>query len=284
MHKNNLHIQDYNFQKLCSEYPQLKEFVFTNKYEKKTINFAYPKAVKALNTALLKTYYNINYWSFSDDSLCPPIPSRVDYIHQLNDLLNESGITQNIKILDIGSGASCIYPLLGNAVNNWKFIGTEIDNNSLNSAQKIINENNLNESIKLRFQSDKSNILNDIIIGDDMFSASMCNPPFYSSQEEANESNNRKMKGLGIDSSIRNFSGSQNELWYEGGEKAFLHNYLYQSSLFKTQCHWFTSLVSKTENVQPMYDSLKKLNTTQIETKSIKLGNKITRIVAWSFM
>jgi 23S rRNA (adenine1618-N6)-methyltransferase len=284
MHKNNLHNGDYDFPELCVEYPQLKEFVFKNKYDKHTINFAYPKAVKALNTALLKAYYNIDYWSFSDDSLCPPIPSRVDYIHQLNDLLIESGITKDVKVLDIGCGASCIYPLLGNAVNNWKFVGTEIDNNSLNSAQKIINENNLNEHIKLRFQSDKSNILNDIITENDSFSASMCNPPFYSSQEEADESNDRKMKGLGIDSSVRNFSGSQNELWYEGGEKAFLHNYLYQSSLFKTQCHWFTSLVSKTENVQPMYDSLRKLKATQIQTKSIKIGNKITRIVAWSFM
>lgn len=284
MHKNNLHLNDYDFPKLCAEHPQLNEFVFTNKYDKQTINFAYPKAVKALNTALLKTYYNINYWSFSDDSLCPPIPSRVDYIHHINDLLIESGITENVKILDIGCGASCIYPLLGNSVYNWDFIGTEIDNNSLNSAQKIINENNLNESIKLKFQSDKSNVLIDVISENDMFAASMCNPPFYSSQEEANESNSRKMKGLGIDSSVRNFSGSQNELWYEGGEKAFLHNYLYQSSLFKTQCHWFTSLVSKTENVQPMYDSLRKLNATQVQTKTIKTGNKLTRIVAWSFM
>ena len=284
MHKNNLHIQDYDFPKLSAEHPQLKEFVFISKHNKQTINFAYPKAVKTLNTALLKTYYTIKYWGFSDDSLCPPIPSRVDYIHQLNDLLIESGITKDVKILDIGSGASCIYPLLGNAVNNWTFIGTEVDNNSLNSAQKIINKNNLSESIKLRFQIDKSNILTDIIAKDDSFSASMCNPPFYSSQEEANESNKRKMKGLGIDLPVRNFSGSQNELWYEGGEKAFLHNYLYQSSLFKTQCHWFTSLVSKKENVQSMYDSLEKLHATQIQTKSITVGNKITRIVAWSFM
>lgn len=283
MHRNNLHNQDYDFPKLCAEHPQLNEFVFTNKYNKLTINFAYPQAVKALNTALIKTHYNINYWLFSDENLCPPIPSRVDYIHHLNDLLIESKL-ENSTILDIGTGATCIYPLLGNSVYGWDFVATDIDKNTLNNAQKIINHNKLNKQITLRYQNNKVNILHNVIEKNDVFAASMCNPPFYSSEQDAIEANNRKLKGLGITSTTRNFSGISNELWYEGGEKAFLHNYIYQSSKFKNNCHWFTSLVSKKDNIKNLKNSLEKLNATDIKIIPMQQGNKITRILAWTYV
>jgi len=284
MHQNNLHLDEYDFPKLCEKYPPLKEFIFTNEHGVETVNFAFPQAVKAVNTALLKTYYGINYWVFSDENLCPPIPGRSDYIHYLNDLLNEAGIIKNINILDIGVGATCIYPLLGHSLYNWNFVGTDIDDNSLYSAQKIISENNLDKYIRLRKQENKSKILDGIFYPDDKFSASMCNPPFYASEYEAYEANLRKLKGLGIIETARNFSGSQNELWYEGGEKAFLHNYLYQSTFFKHQCYWFTSLVSKKDNVESIYDSLNMLNATEIRTIDMHQGHKFSRIVAWTFL
>lgn len=284
MHKNNLHNEDYDFPKLCAVHPQLKEFVFTNKYEKQTINFAYPQAVKIFNTALLKTYYNIKYWNFSDENLCPPIPSRVDYIHNLNDLLNENEITSNPKILDIGTGATCIYPILGNSVYNWEFVGTEIDKKSMISAQKIIDNNNLNKVISLRLQPKKTNILYKIIRNDDFFDAAMCNPPFYSSKEEADDASQRKLKGLGLESIDRNFSGMSNELWYEGGEKAFIHSYIHQSTNYKKNCRWFTTLVSKKENVSGITKSLEKIQVTDMKIIQMKHGNKVTRIIAWTFM
>ena len=107
---------------------------------------------------------------------------------------------------------------------------------------------------------------------------------FYASQYEAVEANARKLKGLGIETTKRNFGGSQNELWYKGGEKAFLHNYLYQSSLFKTNCFWYTSLVSKKENVESMIASLTKLGASEIKTIPMHQGNKVTRVVAWTFL
>ena len=284
MHKNNLHIEEYDFPKLSKVYPPLKEFLFLNEHNVQTVNFGFPKAVKAVNTALLMTYYNIKFWQFSDLNLCPPIPGRSDYMHYLNDILAYDFITKNIKILDIGVGATCIYPIIGNALFDWKFVGVDIDIDSIHSSQKIIDKNNLKGAIKLRHQSNKENILHGIFKEDDFFDACMCNPPFYSSKLDAAEANNRKLKGLGIKNDGRNFSGNANELWYEGGEKAFLHNYLYQSSTYKKQCYWFTSLVSKKENVESMYDSLNKLDATEIKTIEMSQGNKISRIVAWTFL
>ncbi len=286
LHSNNKHKNGYNFNDLCEVYPDLKEFVFVNQYGTDTIDFANPKAVKAINTALLFKYYNLTFWDFPDDNLCPPIPGRVDYIHYLADLLNASGIHENVKVLDIGIGANCIYPLLGNAEYNWQFIGTDIDKKSLDRAQIILKKNNLIEFIQLKQQTDSTQIFKGIISESDKFSATICNPPFYRSQEDAMQANARKLEGLGNrdDVKTRNFSGKQQELWYKGGEKAFIHTYLYESSMFKTNCFWYSTLVSKKENAESMYSSLKKLGATDIKTIPMHQGNKVTRIVAWTFL
>ena len=286
LHPNNKHNKGYNFTELYEAFPPLKAFVFVNAYGTETIDFANQKAVKSLNTALLFKDYKVKFWEFPDDNLCPPIPGRVDYIHYLNDLLKTSGIAENAKVLDIGTGANCIYPLLGNAVYGWQFTGTDIDQKSLEVAQLIVNKNGLEQSIKFLKQAHSSQVLKGILGEDDQFSVAMCNPPFYGSQEEAMQANTRKLTGLGNenDANLRNFGGKQQELWYKGGEKAFLHTYLYESSMFKTQCFWYSSLVSKKENVEGMVDSLNKLKATDIKIIPMHQGNKITRIVAWTFL
>ena len=284
LHPKNIHNEGYHFSELIEIYPDLKEFVFVNNYGSETIDFANPDAVKKMNRALLMKYYNISFWDFPDDNLCPPVPGRVDYIHHLADLLKASGINENAKIIDVGVGANCIYPLLGNAVYDWHFIGTDIDKKSIDRAEKILKKNKLTEFIQLKQQKDAAQIFQGILNENDKFSATMCNPPFFRSQEEAMEANARKLEGLGNIEKTRNFSGKQQELWYKGGEKAFIHTYLYESSMFKTQCFWYTSLVSKKENVQSMYDSLTKLGATEIKTIPMHQGNKVTRIVAWTFL
>ncbi|RMZ51117.1 23S rRNA (adenine(1618)-N(6))-methyltransferase RlmF [Flavobacteriaceae bacterium PRS1] len=285
MYKNNIHNSGYDFLKLCEVYPQLKAFVFENKYKTQTIDFANPEAVKNLNTALLFTHYNIKYWEFPEANLCPPIPGRVEYIHQLENLLKSSGINNNITVLDIGTGATCIYPLLGHQVYDWNFIATDIDTGSIEQAEKNIDKNELYAKIQLRYQEDKSQIFKGILKPTDTFSASICNPPFFRSEAEMMQATSKKLKGLGKNGeSLRNFSGKFNELCYKGGEKAFVHTYLYESSLFKTTCFWYTTLVSKKENVKSIYVSLNKLGATEIKTIPMQLGNKTSRIVAWTFL
>lgn len=284
-HKKNKHKSGYDLDALIEFYPDLAPFVFINAHGIKTIDFANPKGVKALNTALLFKYYTINFWEFPDSNLCPPIPGRVDYIHHLFDLLQKENIKGDISILDIGTGASCIYPILGYAEYNWRFVGTDIDKTSLKTAQNIIAKNGLEHAVELRFQNDALQILKGVVNENDSFSIAMCNPPFYKSEADALESNAKKLKGLNKENtSVRNFSGTHNELWYTGGEKAFLHNYLYESSLFKNQCQWFTSLVSKKDLVKGMQTSLKKLGAKQVKVINMGQGNKLSRIVAWTFI
>jgi len=286
LHKNNKHQKGYDFKVLTHAVTELTPFVFENQYGITTIDFGNPKAVKTLNQAILKSYYDIDYWEFSDQNLCPPIPGRVDYIHHLADLLKVLRLKSPIKALDLGTGATCIYPLLGHSEYNWSFVATDIDTIALKNAQIIINKNNLSGRIEFRLQSHKTQILKGILKSSDRFTVSMCNPPFFKSEQDALAATMRKLSGLGKAQTqpIRNFSGTAHELWYEGGEKAFLHTYLYESSLFKTNCFWYTSLVSNKDLVKSMQKSLKKLGATDVKVINMQLGNKISRVVAWTFL
>lgn len=271
---------------LTTHYEALKPYVFINDFRTQTIDFSNPEAVKALNTALLYTYYDVKFWEFPDENLCPPIPSRADYMHHLADLLRRSHLETDVHVLDVGTGASCIYPLLGHALYNWNFVGTDVDEKSFQIAQKIIDKNNLGDAIALRFQNDYQHILKGILKPSDKFTAAVCNPPFFKSQTDALEATKTKLKGLGRESDkvVRNFSGTPTELCYAGGEKAFLHNYLYESSQYKQQCFWFTSLVSNVSHVKSMEASLKKLGATAFQVLDMIQGNKVSRVVAWSFL
>lgn len=278
LHENNKHNNGYDFKFLKEKYPKITEFVI-EKFDKETIDFSDPLAVKEFNKALLTAHYNIKHWNFSDDNLCPPIPGRVDYIHHLADLI---GKDEGVKVLDIGTGASCVYPLLGTAEYNWDFVATDIDLDSLDFAQDIIDDNDLDAKIKLRQQFTEEHVLKGIIEEGDSFTVTMCNPPFYKSAEEARGANRRKTRNLG-NNAVRNFAGNSNELWYVGGEKAFLHTYLYESSLQPTVSKWFTSLVSKKENVKSLEKSAEKLKVAEYKVIPMSQGNKVTRIVCWRF-
>jgi 23S rRNA (adenine1618-N6)-methyltransferase len=282
LHPRNKHKNGYNFDVLTKHNKNIASLITKNDYGTVTIDFSDPKAVKELNITLLEVHYGIQKWNFPDENLCPPIPGRVDYIHYVSDLLAESSITDKITILDIGTGATCIYPLLGAKEYDWNFVATDIDLDSLHIAQDIITDNNFDAKIILRQQFDEANILRGIIEKGDSFSAVICNPPFYKSETEAKGANARKSRNLGTNA-VRNFAGNNNELWYPGGEKAFLHNYLYQSSLYKDTSVWFTSLVSKKETIKSLQKSGEKLKVKEMKVIPMHQGNKVTRIVAWRF-
>jgi 23S rRNA (adenine1618-N6)-methyltransferase len=278
LHPRNKHIKGYDFNELVLTNRRLNAYLFENKFKVRSIDFSNPKAVKELNRSLLRHHYGIHFWDFPDENLCPPIPGRVDYIHHLSDLTEN----EKVHVLDIGTGATCIYPLLGVSEYGWTFVGTDVDRDSLVSAQKIIDKNNLNDSIALRFQKDNQHILQGVLEEKDRFDLTMCNPPFYKSEAEARGANARKSRNLG-NATVRNFSGNSHELWYKGGEKAFLHTYLYESSLQPEASKWFTSLVSKKENVESLKTSAEKLGAKKFQVIPMNQGNKVTRIVAWQF-
>ena len=193
-----------------------------------------------------------------------------------------------IKCLDIGTGASCIYPILGVTEYNWRFIVTDIDLKSIDSAKKIISSNpSLKSNIECRVQKNITSIFNGILYTSEFIDITLCNPPFHESIESALKENQRKVKNLSgkiNDETLRNFSGNSNELVYEGGELNFISKIICESKIFAKNCFWFTTLVAKQANLKGIYKLLNKEKATEVKTIKMGTGNKVSRIVVWTFL
>jgi len=288
LHPRNRHRNRYDLPALCLACPELAEFIITNPAGEETINFAEPQAVKALNKALLAHFYGVQQWDIPQGFLCPPVPGRADYIHHLADLLSETGgeIPRLASILDIGVGANCIYPLIGAYEYGWRFTGTEVNAAALASAQAIVNGNpGMSRSIRLRRQKNGGDIFRGIIHKNEQFDATLCNPPFHDSAQAALAGNERKRRNLGQkDVDARNFGGQQQELWCEGGEVRFIQQMIEESQLFARQVMWFSSLVSRGENLPALYRALTAAGAIKVVKKEMAQGQKQSRFIAWTFL
>lgn len=292
MHPKNINCEAYDFQRLTDAVPELSSFV-VHKSDKQTIDFSNTYAVKLLNKAILMAYYNINFWDIPESYLCPAVPGRADYIHHMADLLskyNKGKIPNGSKIngLDIGTGANCIYPILGKSIYNWSFIASDIDSNAIENAQFIVDNNpNLKNNIVLRKQNSAHKYFTNILNDNEFVDFVICNPPFYESRAHADKHNERKNKNLSHVSKgelSRNFGGQSAELYCTGGEKQFLSEMIIESRSFATNCYWFSALVSKESNVVHVQKLLKASNVSLMVTLPVEHGNKKSRIVAWSFL
>lgn len=292
LHPRSQHRERYKFDKLIKSSPELAAYVAPNKYGDDSIDFFNPKAVLALNKALLKHHYGVKFWKIPEHYLCPPIPGRADYIHNIADLLkgNEKEIPtgNHLKGLDIGVGASCIYPIIGNYEYGWSFIGSDTNETAIISAKAIEQGNSkLKSSVEIRRQEQSNNFFYGILKPEEKVDFTMCNPPFHASAADAEKASLKKLKNLKgkrPNKALLNFGGQNNELWTKGGEARFIKDMIYESKHFGKQCLWFTSLISKEITLKPTYQILQKVNATDVKTIEMGQGNKVSRFIAWTFL
>lgn len=289
LHPRNRHCHRYDFAELTKVSPTLAVFLHPGPHGETTIDFASPQAVKALNQALLAYFYHVEGWDIPEGFLCPPVPGRADYLHHLADLLaaDDAGvIPTQASILDIGVGANCIYPLIGQHEYGWRFTGSETDSEALRNATRILDANpKLQRMIRLRRQKDSQQILTGIIHKNEHYDATLCNPPFHDSEQSARQGSERKRRNLGQDvQASLNFGGRQQELWCEGGEVVFVSRMINESRSFGTQVRWFTSLVSKGEHLPALYRVMQEAGVVKVVKKEMAQGQKQSRFIAWSFL
>ena len=293
LHLRNKHRERYDFGLLTKTCPDLAQYVKLNVYNDESIDFADPNAVKMLNKALLKHYYDIDNWDIPENYLCPPIPGRADYIHHASDLLGSKNfgkipVGDKIKCFDIGVGANCVYPIIGNKEYGWSFIGSDIDTTAIASANKIIESNPfLKDKIEIRFQHQPNDIFFGVIKKDELIDLSICNPPFHSSLAEAKEGTLRKLNNLNtekITKPVLNFGGQNCELWCKGGEEKFIRDMIRQSKLYAASCFWFSTIVSKQKHLKNIYEALQTAEAVEVKTIPMGQGTKSSRIIAWTFL
>jgi 23S rRNA (adenine1618-N6)-methyltransferase len=301
-HSRNLHKDSYPLTQLVQSYPALQPHVLIKPDGGKTIDFANPNGVKALNAALLSHYYQVKFWDVPAGYLCPPIPGRADYVHYLADLLakDNQGVVprgKTIRGLDIGTGANVIYPIIATRSYGWQMVGTDIDAVSIKSANAIVNSNSvLTNDIDVRQQDNQRHIFSGVVKPNEYFNVCMCNPPFHQSAEQAKAVSQRKIQNLTKNKTKRgshvsakkqsatlNFAGQSNELWCEGGELQFIQRMIVESLDYASQIRWFSCLVSNKDNLIQIYKSLRELGITDVKTIEMAQGQKVSRFVAWRF-
>ncbi len=293
LHARNRNRERYDLNALSASVPALKDQIRVNEFGAASIDFAIPRAVKTLNKALLHHHYGIPNWDFPDENLCPAVPGRADHIHHIADLLGGSNggtipLGGRITCLDVGIGASCIYPIIGVTEYGWRFIGSDIDPRSIASAELIIRSDpSLRGKVECRLQKDPKAIFHGILSKEDKIDVTMCNPPFHASLDEARIGTRRKIKNLSgksVKTPELNFSGISNELITDGGEYGFIQHMIRESKAFGKNCFWFSTLVSKHSNLKGIHRLLDESEASQVKTIAMGTGNKISRIVAWTLL
>ena len=193
-----------------------------------------------------------------------------------------------VKVLDIGMGANCVYPLIGYMEYRWNFLGSEVDPIAVAAAKAIVQSNDLSKVIQLRQQPNPKQILLGLLEPGERFDLTMCNPPFHASMDEATKGSERKWRALGKADPKRklpvlNFGGQSAELWCEGGEARFVTQLIAESAHFAHKVLWFSTLVSKASNLPAIETALKKAGVLESQVVEMSQGQKQSRFVAWTF-
>lgn len=279
MHPRNRYAPPHDFPVLAQLEPRLAPFLKYAPDGRTTLDFSQPEAVYLLNRTLLLRDYQLRHWDIPAENLIPPIPGRLDYIHALHDL------HPTIKrVLDIGTGASLIYPILGVGEYGWSFLASEVDGRSYRVASAILKANFiLRGRVKVVRQPDPERVLHNVLGEDERVDVTMCNPPFFPDEASARAAASKKWNKLGRSSTHLSFRGTGSELRTPGGEAAFIHRMIRESADFAGQVAWFTTLVSKNGYLRAAAATLNRLGARDVQIIPLEQGNKRMRMLAWTF-
>ncbi|OAQ31368.1 S-adenosyl-L-methionine dependent methyltransferase [Linnemannia elongata AG-77] len=283
MHPNNPYFNNPpNFVALAQLYPSLAPLLSlkgsSGAETKGIINFQDPSALRELTYCLLKKDFSIDL-NIPLDSLCPPIPNRLNYVCWIEDLLdNES--TKEIHGIDIGTGASCIYPLLGCSRNkNWRMVATDIDDRSISFAESNVKRNHLDNVIKI-IKNSSTDTFPAILFKDreQRYDFCMCNPPFYKDEQDIQDSLEGKE---GQPSAI--CKGTTNEMITTGGEAQFVKQMVDESIIHGQRIRWYTSMLGKRGTIDTVIAYLKEKKILNYTLTTFRQGRTSRWAIAWSY-
>ncbi|KAK5634051.1 hypothetical protein RRF57_009765 [Xylaria bambusicola] len=278
----NLYSTEPDFCRLGSKYPEFGNLLRNGAH----LDFTDPAAVVQLTKTLLKEDFGLEI-NLPANRLCPPVPNRHSYILWLKDLLDSTSSAysqqyepeRQVTGLDIGTGASLIYPLLGCAQRpTWNFIATDIDAESLRSARENARINNLEARIRIIDRVTSDTLIPDLSTGPIDFV--MVNPPFYASDTELRELAAKKSRPP-----HSACTGAPVEMVCDGGEVRFVERLLNESLTLRDRVQWYTAMLGKRSSIEVLIDVLKKNGINNFAVTTFIQGSKTRRWgLAWSFL
>ncbi|KAL7810903.1 hypothetical protein V8C26DRAFT_409701 [Trichoderma gracile] len=278
--------KDAYFRNLYTKAPDFKAMAhldpdFAAVVKGRELNFNDPKSVMQLTKTLLKVDFDLRI-ELPEDRLCPPVANRHNYILWLKDLLDTTSYDEpggKAVGLDIGTGASCIYPLLGCVQRPWSFIATDIDDKSLEWARKNVKLNDLESRIQVLSRSPDDALipLDDIKL--DTLDFTMTNPPFYESEEAMVQSAQEKSRPP-----FTACTGAKIEMVTQGGEVGFIDRIFQESLALRERVRWYTAMVGFLSSLTRLIDKLREHEIDNYAVTEFQQGNKTRRwAIGWSF-
>lgn len=270
-----------SFKQLADKFTELSPYLRTsNKHKDRyTIDFGNQQAVRILNRALLSVYFNLDV-EIPSGNLCPIVSNRLNYVKWIaSHLVTELPEGNNIRGLDIGTGASCVYPLLAvRVIGNCTMVGTDIDAESVAVASKNVDRNGLQNKIQVYLNQNSQVKLPTDVVGSQTFTFCMCNPPFYQDVQERRQLAQEKQ-----DKPLLITDGTDTELYCEGGEQGFLSGLVKESAELQTKILWYTTMAGKKSTIPVLRSQLKSAGARQVREFKLVQGKTTRWVLAWSF-
>ncbi|TFK82629.1 S-adenosyl-L-methionine dependent methyltransferase [Polyporus arcularius HHB13444] len=285
MHPRNPYRTPPDFLALAEAYPALKPHLISASHGT-TVDFKDETAQRRLTEAILHRDFGLKM-DLPPGRLCPPVPNRLNYILWLDDVVEAMGLAEHpverarrvVRGLDVGTGASAIYPLLGCSTHsNWTFTATEIDFLSIEYARRNVVQNGLEERISVVQADPDGSILAPLAQSDVPYDFTMCNPPFYGSREEVIQSaESKEFEPNAV------CTGADVEMITAGGEAAFVGKMVRESLRLRDKCRWFTSMLGKMSSLTHIVHLLREHAVSNYAITELVQGQTRRWVVAWSY-
>ncbi|KAL8543243.1 hypothetical protein ACS0TY_003961 [Phlomoides rotata] len=315
-----------DFVSLASLYPSFEHYVFYAHDGRPKIDWTDFNATRELTRVLLLHDHGLNWW-IPDGQLCPTVPNRLNYIHWVEDLLASNIIPSfsadgHIKKgFDIGTGANCIYPLLGASVLGWKFVGSDITDVAIEWANQNVKSNpHVSDLIEIRrvsiedktYHVDESeNSHSEGTIHSSNAEAQNAGPLVSSVLEtpsDVKKRNNGPPVLFGVVKDGESFDfcmcnppffetmeeaglnpktscgGTPEEMVCSGGEHSFITRIIEDSAKMKHTFRWYTSMVGRKINLNMLVSKLWNIGATVVKTTEFVQGRTSRWGLAWSFL
>lgn len=292
MHRRNIFRKEPDFKKLACEYQELKQFMTVGSKNKLKFDFKNPEALRALTCALLHRYFQKRI-TLPHDRMIPAVPQRLNYICWIEDLIKLVEVQSpdiNVVGIDIGTGASCIFPILSCHRNPaWSLIGVEADAKSYAIALENVQKNFMEDRIRM-IKISTEDTLNDILcLSTYAVTFIMCNPPFFEEEYGVTLDLSSNISCGGVPSGTRPKSKSnvsdKIESVVSGGEIAFVGHMLEQSRHLKEEVTIYTSMLGKKQSLTHFKQTLSSMNEENLSWTWAELcqGKTIRYAIAWTF-
>ena len=278
-----------DFAMLASKYPDFcQEWRAMKQVKGPLASKATPAFQRALTRSILHFHFGLQLPLLPDDRLCPPVPNRWFYCEWvlqevMPSLTNPMHFETTYKVtnvgLDVGTGASAIYPLLLLSQDSkLHMLASEIDTMSIQSAKINCEANGLQDRVTLIPITDSSNLvggpLSQALAKANVTNLDfiVTNPPFFD-ERPSERADGRERTPM-----------TDTEGLYPGGEVGWVLDVLRDSLTTLTNIGWYSTMLSKKASFQTLERILTNfLGPGHVRSTEFNVGSMTRWFLAWTY-